>query len=58
MGKIEFVQSVWCQVAWSNLNVRDGWLCRGESVNKSCKCKYGEYVSFEYLLFLYSLLKE
>ena len=28
-GKLEFVQSSCCKVAWSNLNVHDGWLCKG-----------------------------
>ena len=27
-GKLEFVQSFCCKVAWSNSNVCDGWLCK------------------------------
>ena len=30
MGKLELVQSFCCKVAWSNSDVYDGWLCKGD----------------------------
>ena len=48
-GKLDFVQSFCCKIAWSNLNVCDGYV--GEmTVQKSCE--YGKYGSFEHLIFL------
>ena len=29
-GKLAFVQLFCCRVAWSNPNVRDDWLCKGD----------------------------
>ena len=34
IGKLELVQSFCCKVAWSNSDVCDGWLCKGEDCEK------------------------
>ena len=48
-GKLELVQSFCCKVAWSNLNVHDDWVCKGNDCEEVLKGKYG---LFEHLLFL------
>ena len=50
--KMEFEQLFWCKVVGWSPNIHSGWLCRGYDCKWSCK--YGEYKSFEYLLFLVS----
>ena len=46
--KLELVQALSCTVAWSNQNVHDVWLCKGDDLEEVC---YGEYGSFVHLLF-------
>ena len=48
--KAGIVQSVCCKVAWSNSNVHDYWLWKGSDCEKVL---YGDYGSFEHLLFLF-----
>ena len=53
MGKLEVVKSLCGKVAGSNWNVHYGWLCKGDDCEEAL---YGEYGSFEYLLFLLKFL--
>ena len=47
LGKLGFVQSFTCKVAWSNLNICGGWLWRELTSKKSWKLgKYGLYEHF------------
>ena len=48
--KLKLVQSFCCKVAWSNSNVHDSWLCKGDDCEEVL-C--GEYRSFEHLLLLF-----
>ena len=50
MGNLGLVQSFCCKVAWSNLNVHYGWLCKGDDCEEALHGKYG---SIEHLLFLF-----
>ena len=49
--RLELVQSIRCKAVWSNWNICNGWLCKGDD----CKevLKYSRYVPFEHLLFLF-----
>ena len=49
--KFKFMQWFFCRVAWSSQNFWDGWLCNLEMTAKK-SCTYGEYRSFEHLLFM------
>ena len=53
MGKLEVVKSLCGKVAGSNWNVHYGWLCKRDDCEEAL---YGEYGSFEYLLFLLRFL--
>ena len=51
-GKLQSMQSFCCQVAWSDSNVHDDWLCKEYDCEEVL---YGEYGSFEHLLLLFCL---
>ena len=49
MGKLKLLQSFYWKVAWSNSNVNDGWLCKGDD--------YGEvYVWQIWVVWAFALL--
>ena len=48
-GKAGLVHSFFCEVAWSNSDVHDSWLRKGNDCEEDLKC--GEYGLFELLLF-------
>ena len=48
MGKLGLAQSFYCKVAWSNTDIQDGWLWKGDDYEEAL---YGKYESYELLLF-------
>ena len=47
-------QSFCCKVVWSNSNVHDGWLCKGDDCEE---VMYGKYWLLEHLFLLLGLCK-
>ena len=51
MGKLDAFAVILLKSVWSILGVSDGWLCKGDGCEE---VPYGEYGSFEHLLFFVS----